>query len=225
MTLRTLLLVATLVTAHALSFADDPPASKSEVDAETAKGLAIHWLDKFRQEQVLFHEEDIDRLRKQLAAGSAEEALGWWTKSAQVRAALDSPEWKDTRKWLKEFLKVQAIFSDEEIDRFRTEAKENVKKESPEDFMNILTEVEKYRRKLARGSRNARAMREHQLQVVEAFKQKQAAERAAARAAAPVPPSPVQPPVQRRPPRQPTAPLINSLDVARWRVMGGFWRY
>ena len=64
--------------------------------------------------------EDIERLRKEIKAKSPEEALEWWNKSAKIRATLESDEWGDTRKWLKEFLKVQAIYTDEQIDEVST---------------------------------------------------------------------------------------------------------
>ena len=218
---RSIPITVIVLTMATITCGQDTERKTKELTPEAAKKQSLRWLDRFAKEQVLFHKSDVEKMRKQVADGTAEEALNWWKKSEQIRNALDSEAWRDTRAWLHDFLEVQAIFSDDEIAKFRSDAKENVKKESPADFMLILADVEKYRRKLARGSANSRALRESQLQVVRAFREREEAERiaaaeAAARAAASAP-KPVQPPTQRRSPRQPTAPLINSIDVARWR--------
>lgn len=216
-----ILLMSTFCFADAIA---DKPGDET-IDAATAKKQAINWIDKYRKDQVLFHEKDIDRVRKDLVDGSDDDALKWWKGTAEIRAALDSAEWKDTQAWLKEFLRVQAIYSDKEVDEFRTQAKEDARRDSPKDFKKMLAEVEEYRRRLAQRSANARELREQKLEVVSAFRQEEAAARAAALAqAAKTPaPNPVQPPVKPRAPRQASAPLINSLDVARWNVMRNFW--
>jgi hypothetical protein len=203
-------------------------SDSSPVDAATAKKKVLAWIDDYRKVQVLFHDEDVARLRKDLAEDTPAEALQWWTKTASVRAALDSPEWQKTREWLREFLRVQAIYSDEQIEEFRAELKQAAENNKPGDFQDMLADIERRRSRLIGGSADSKALREHQLSVIEAFRKEQAAERvAAAKAAASATPvNPVQAaPLAPRKPRVPTAPLVNSLDVARWSVMRNFWRW
>lgn len=224
--LRVMLLIASFMTAAALaslSCADDPTKDESSgVD----KKQVLAWFDNYAEKQVLFHDDDIARLRKELADDTPEEAAKWWSKTAKIRAALDSKEWSDTREWLREFLKVQAIYSDEQIAEFQKEATEAVKKESPKEFTEILADVERRRSNLRQASANDAELRKQKLSVVEAFHQEEAASRLAAdraRAAA-APAASSQQPVQPRSPRYSRPPLINSLDAARWSVMRGFWR-
>lgn len=64
--------------------------------------------------------------------------LNIWLDEAQVlQDVLDGPEWQETRKWLQGFLKVQAIYSDEEITEFRANAAQS----SLEELISILEEI------------------------------------------------------------------------------------
>ena len=119
----------------ALAIADDNEnKAADDVTAENAKAKVLEWIEDYRKEQVLFHDDDIARLQKELAEDTPEEAIKWWQRTASMREALESPQWQETREWLREFLKVQAIFSDEEVDELRTEAKEAARQGSPRDF-------------------------------------------------------------------------------------------
>ena len=215
-----------IVARPAITAADEPDQAKTaSVDAETAKQNVLAWIDDYREKQVLFHDEDIARLRKELADDSPEEAIQWWTKTARIRAALESPQWQETSKWLREFLRVQAIFSDQQIDELRTKAKDAAEQDNTREFKELLAQIERYRGSLVQGAADDRAIREHKLQILNAYKQESAAQRDnVAKAAAFGTTSPRQAAVPRQP-RYPAAPLINSLDVARWSVMRNFWRY
>jgi hypothetical protein len=216
-----------LISLGTIARGDDPASPPaSEVTLENAKAKVLQWVDEHRRDQVLFHDDDIVRLRERLSQDTPEAALQWWHKTANLRKALDSPEWKETSQWLGEFLRVQAIFTDQEVDEFRREAKDAAQQGTDQQFMEMLAKVEAYRASLVRGAASDRALRAHKLEIVEAFKKEPAAQRAeTAKAAAFGTTSPRQPPPTPRPPRAPSAPLINSLDVARWSVMRNFWRY
>ena len=203
---------------------DADQAESAAVNAETAKQKVLDWIDDYREDQVLFHDQDIAKLREELADDSPEEAIRWWKKTAKIRAALESPEWQETSKWFREFLKVQAIFSDEEIDDIRKQAKDAAEQQNTREFKDILEQIERYRANLVQGASTDRALREHRLQLMNAYKQESATQRAtAAKAAAFGTTNTSQPVIRDR--RVPTAPLINSLDVARWSVMRNFWWY
>ena len=164
-----------------------------------------------------------------MADDTPEEAARWWEKTAKIREALDSDQWKDTREWLREFLRVQAIYSDEQVDEFREEAKLAAEKESPTEFKEILAEIQRRRANLRQASASDEAMRKQKLSVVQAFRKEEAASRLAAdkarMAAGAARPTTTQPAVQPRAPRYSRPPLVDSLDAARWGVMRGFWRY
>ena len=205
----------------------DDVKSQADVDKDTV----LKWLDAYRKKQVLFHDEDIARLRKDLADDTADEARRWWARTAEIRAALDSTEWELTREWLREFLRVQAIYSDQEIDEFRNEATTTVQEGTPKEFKEILADIERRRTRLRQGSANARELRESQLEVVQAFRKEEASARLAAdrsRAAAAASfntNTAGQQNVRPRAPRYSRPPIVTSLDAARWSVMRGFWRY
>lgn len=199
-------------------------AQEADADAADAKVTALKWIDSYREAQVLFHKEDMDRLHKKLATATPEQAAGWLKETKDIRNALDSQEWQETRVWLKEFLKVQAIYTKEQIEHFREEAKEAAKK-SPEKFKELLMDVENKRAKLISGAATSARLRQQKLAVAEAYRKEEAAARDAARIAAAKQAEVRSAPqsVQKRPERQRPPQLIDSLDVARWSVMRGFW--
>ena len=206
----------------ATTFAQQPSA---EVSPKTANSneVAMTWIDNYSENQVLFHKKDIVRLREKIAKATPAQAKKWLDETKEIRQALDSPKWKDTRTWLKEFLRVQAIYSDDQIAHFRTETGKAAK-ESPEKFIDILLEVEKKRLDLVNGAASSARVREQQVAFAQAYRKEQAAARDAARLAAakaaPRTPAPGAP--RRREYRRPPT-LISSFDVARWSVMREFW--
>jgi hypothetical protein len=192
---------------------------------DSPKDQALQWIDAYRQVQVLFHEKDIERLRSEVAQGTDAQAAEWLEKTKEIRAALDSPEWAKTRAWLKEFLRVQAIYSDEQIAEFREKVKEAAK-ESPAKFMDIMNDVEQKRTALSARGANEAKIREQKMEVMKAYQQEAVAAREAerrqraeaAKVAEANKPKPVAKPDYQRMPA-----LVDSLDVARWTVMREFW--
>jgi hypothetical protein len=156
---------------------DGIQSDPTTVDAEASKARALRWIDDYREDQVLFHDEDVAGLRKALADGSQEEAQRWWSKTARIRAELESPEWIDTRDWFREFLRVQAIFSVEEIGDLRTRAWNAAGKESSREFRDILAEVKAHRTDLVQGAVDSKAMREYKLSSLAAFRKEQSSGR------------------------------------------------
>ena len=113
---------------------------------------AIAWLDHFASEQVLFHDQDIARIRKKLVEAPPEKAQQWLDETAELRRKLESPEWQKTRKWLDEFLKVQAIYTDKELAEWVERLKPNLACRMLYAFFNNDYE--------ANAPRNALALRE-----------------------------------------------------------------
>lgn len=180
---------------------------------------ALLWLDRFAKEQVLFHEEDVKKLRAKVAAMSPDEASRWWKEHAAHRDALDNPRWQETQNWLREFLRVQARYSDEEIRNFQSEAFAKGR-ESAESLSGVLEKLIQYRQQFRAAAQGSAAVQQLQLEANQAFRQEQVRQREARwnRPAAqfnsvqPAPPPP-------RTANPPPPPLIDALDVARWTVL------
>lgn len=192
--------------------------------ADDPKAEALKWIDSYRKVQVMFHDKDIERVRKKLEEATPEKAAEWLKETEELRTALDSKEWKETRDWLKEFLKVQAIYSDKQIEAFRDKAAKTAT-EAPRKMTELLAELEAKRREMVGSAKSSAQLREQQVQINEAYRQQQVAERDAIRrekaeefAAADPGPGPQ---VKRRSYQSPP-PLVDSLDVARWSVMRNF---
>lgn len=202
--------------------AAEPAAGAESADPAAAKKEALAWLAAFSKRQVLFHPEDVKKLEARVEAMTPEDAAAWWKASAAKREELDSPEWLETESWLKKFLAVQAIYSDEEIRDFQSEAAAKAKV-SAQSLQEVLDSVTKLRQRLVGGAQQSEQTRQLQLAANQAFRQQDVRQREeAARAARTRPaatfPTPAAPPPRERPGRV-NEPLIDSLDVARWTVL------
>ncbi len=83
---------------------------------------ALDWLDTHVGDQQLLKPEDFKSLVNRVGSMSDAEVEQWLAETRQLRKALQSQAWRETRAWLREFLAVQAMYSDEEIDEFKTQA-------------------------------------------------------------------------------------------------------
>ncbi len=191
---------------------------------DTAKQQALAWLDTYRGRQALFHDKDIAQLRAKLNAGTDAEAQQWLTKTKDSRQALDSEPWRQTQKWLRQFLRVQAIYSDEQIEELRKETLDAAKN-SPTKFKEMLHEMENFRQAWTRGVTDGKQLRQREVHVKQAYNKELVAQRAAARKKAASQSNPVRPANTVKKPQYDRPPaLIDSLDEARWSVMRSFWR-
>lgn len=208
-----MLLVVGLVTLGMSSFAvaaDEP----SEVQKK-----ALAWLDDFAVQQVLFSPKDVEKLREKVAKMSPEEAVKWWDESAEERKLFEDPEWKKTRDWLKEFLKVQAIYSDEQIRYFQSEAFAKAK-EGARPLAEVMDELTERRKELTTSARQSADIRKQLVASTEAYHQEAVREREFLLANAPRPTAPpVTSPIRNDSPVRYNRPLVTSLDVARWSIM------
>jgi len=108
------------------------------------KRKILDWLDRYQAVQVIFKEDHIEKLRANVARMPKDDLDRWLAQTAEVRAVLDSDEWQETREWYREFLRVQAIYSDEEIERSR----EKAAKASPKELCEILLDIKRRREAL-----------------------------------------------------------------------------
>lgn len=195
-------------------------AQPTATGAARTKQDALQWLDSFARYQVLFHADDVKKLRARVEAMTPEEAAKWWEQSEPKRKVLSSPEWNETEKWLRQFLDVQAKYSDEEIKQMQSSAADKAK-ESTESLQEVLSRVTKVRQQLAAGSQMAEETRQLQLAANRAYRQEEVRQREAARqrAQAPAPAPAAPPPPARTGPTRYNEPLINSVDTARWMIL------
>lgn len=193
------------------------PVTAEDTKTEVQK-KALAWLDDFAVDQVLFNPKDVQKLRDKVAKMTPEEATKWWDDTAEERKLFESKEWLETRNWLKEFLEVQAMYSDEQIRYFQSEAFARAK-EGARSLKEVMDELTQKRKDLAQGARQSAELRKQLVASTEAFREEQVRFREAALANAPQPTAPAPPPTARRELVPYNQPLINSLDAARWGVL------
>jgi hypothetical protein len=195
-------------------------AETSSTSAQRTKEDALSWLTSFARYQVLFHADDVKKLRDRVEAMTPEEAAKWWEQTAPQRKVLASSEWSETEDWLRKFLRVQAKYSDEEIRERQKDAAERAK-ESALSLQEVLESITQARRKLVGGAQAAEETRKMQVAANNAFRQEEVRQRDAARQRSQAPPTPapgVTPPARSSRARF-NEPLIDSLDVARWAIL------
>jgi hypothetical protein len=207
-----------LIVCFVSAFAWPAMSQVPPTDAVDDKKSALQWLDRFSREQVLFHEEDVKKLREKVEAMSPEEVSKWWKERASNREMLDSPEWQESQNWLREFLRVQARYSDDDIRLFQSEAFAQAR-ESVGSLNEVLQNLIKYRQRFRSAAQTSDQTRQLQLAANNAFRQEQVRQREA-RWQRPAPqPNVPQPTATREQPTRANDPLITSLDAARWTVL------
>jgi hypothetical protein len=140
----------------------------------------LEWLDQYAVRQALFHPGDIEKLRTRVAAMSPMEAKKWWEESASRRELLDDPEWRETEKWLREFLRVQAIYSDDQIRELQAKAFQKSEM-SARSLREVMDDITRKRRELAQGARQSDEIRKEMIAARDAFREENAREKEAAR--------------------------------------------
>ncbi|MFO0818798.1 MAG: hypothetical protein U1A77_12700 [Pirellulales bacterium] len=198
----------------------DSPATEASFE----RTKALEWLDQYAVRQALFHPEDIEKLRTRVAAMSPMEAKKWWEESASRRELLDNPEWRETEKWLREFLRVQAIYSDDQIRELQAKAFQKSEM-SARSLREVMDDITRKRRELAQGARQSDEIRKEMIAARDAFREDNAREKEAARrrTAASYPASPTPNVGGRELRGRYNQPLVTSLDAARWSIVGGFF--
>jgi hypothetical protein len=89
-------------------------------DAEL-RDTTLLWLDQFLTETQLLRQEDLAKIRAGVEQMSPSQLRQWLEQTKQLREYVESERWQQTKVWLREFLRVQAIYSEEEIQGLRDE--------------------------------------------------------------------------------------------------------
>jgi len=201
-----------------------PPVTADGKTFEQRKQEALDWLDNYLRVQVLFEPEDIQAVRETVAQMNPEELEAWIERTSALRADLESPEWKETQAWLREFLRVQAIYTEDEIADFRAK----VAKMSPTELRSLLADIEQRRREFS----SVQASWQRTRQAAAAAMQPMSRPAPTGTAVSPREPAPTFGQTYVAPARERayrySRPLITSLDVAREAVYrsifpGRYW--
>lgn len=96
----------------------------------------MKWLDQYLTKQVLFNKQDLEALRSKVASMSPDELKTWLDTTKEIRALLESDEWRSTRVWLEGYLP-QRFYSDRQIKDFRAD----VAKLSPSQLHELLERI------------------------------------------------------------------------------------
>ncbi len=98
---------------------------------------ALQWLESYVGDEILLKPDDLSALIEKIRALPEDEFAQWYQETRRLRAILKSPEWEETRAWLREFLAVQAIYSDEELKEFKVD----IARMSPAEVIKVLERI------------------------------------------------------------------------------------
>jgi membrane-associated HD superfamily phosphohydrolase len=122
---------------------DPPPAStqpavdESRSDDQASREDVLDWLDQYLSREVLFRQEDIDRLRAKIGQMSPPQLQQWLDQTREIRETLESDQWKSTEVWLEGYLPTK-IYSDQEMEQFR----QDVGEMSPSELSELLKRIQ-----------------------------------------------------------------------------------
>ena len=122
---------------------------------------AVEWLQSYVGDELLLKPEDLAALIDNVGQMSDAEFQTWYQQTRPLREVLQSPEWQETRAWLREFLAVQAIYSEEQIDEFRSKAAEM----SPREMLEAVRRIQRRHRSMVSMHASSQRSREMNLSM------------------------------------------------------------
>ncbi len=200
-------------------------AAGADASADERQREVIAWLDTYLTDTDLMLPGTADKLRSAVAHMSPSQLDRWLAQTSQLRAYVESPEWQATKKWLHGFLKVQAIYSEKELQEFRQKLFEA----DADQLLAMLQQIQAKHESMVWMHQAAGKMRQADLQGRNTAVARQADASSAARTAArrdvPLFGNASQGSSVRKPDsgyRVP-GPLIDSRTVAAWEVWRNAW--
>lgn len=194
----------------------------SLTDAER-KQATLLWLDQYLADAVLMSKDDTTKIREAVERMTPTQLDQWLKSTRDLFTYVESPQWQETRTWLRGFLKVQAIYSDKEI----AQLKSDIRNADASQMLDIMKRIQAKHESLVwmhQASQQSRAM---QVQQRNASVAQQAAVTAKARAAntQSLPLFGTGAALKQKPSKgyQPPGPLIDSMSVARAAVWRQVW--
>jgi hypothetical protein len=196
-------------------------------DAER-KEATLLWLDKYLADSVLMSQENTAKIRQAVEQMSPTQLTQWLQQTTELAEYVESPAWQDTKTWLRSFLRVQNMYSDEQIKQLRND----ILNADSQQMLQILKGIQEKHESLTWMHGAYQQMRATEVQQRNASVAEQSAAAARSRRSSASMPlfgqgmaKGSKPSKGYRPPK----PLITSRQVARatvWReAMGGGWGY
>jgi hypothetical protein len=186
----------------------------------------LRWLDAFLTETSLLRPEDMAQIREAVAGMSTSQLEQWLAQTKTLREYVEGEAWQRTKTWLREFLRVQNVYGEDELQRLR----DQLVNAEADQMLAILKQIQARHDRLAWMHNAAEQKREFAVRGRDFSVAEQQAANRAARAAAPLELPPVgdttaAAPGINRVPRGTVipSPLINSRDVARMAVWSEIW--
>jgi hypothetical protein len=118
--------------------AGSPPT----VDEQRQK--VLRWLESHLGNEVVLKPDGLSALIEKVRSLSDEEFTQWYQETHRLRAIVQSPEWLETRQWMREFLAAQAIYSDEELEQFRVD----IARMTPDEVTEVIERIGRKRQSL-----------------------------------------------------------------------------
>jgi len=192
-------------------------------DAERRETTLL-WLDSFMTESDLLRPQDMAKIREAVSQMSPSQLQQWLEQTKQLREYVESDKWQQTKRWLREFLRVQAIYSDEEIQKLR----DQIVRSDANQILAILKRIQAKHDSLVWMHQASERSRQIEVSDRDAYVAEQAAAAQAARVASvgtPPAPSGAAGGTAQKPSKgyQVPGPLIDSREMARAAVWAEVW--
>ncbi len=225
---RTILaLAAWLLVATVTSIANAQITAKGLTDPNLTdserKQATMLWLDKYLTDSELMRKEDTAKIHQAVSNMSPSQLRQWLQSTRELAEYVESPQWQETKRWLRNFLRVQAMYSDKEIEKLRSD----ILNADANQMLAILKRIHAKHASLTwmhQASEKSRAMAVKQRNASVA---KQASAVASARSSgsssAPLFGAGFSKGQKPSKGYRPPAPLITSRDVARATVWSEVW--
>lgn len=218
------LAVSMLLTTSGFSQLGSDIADSNLTDAERRERTLL-WLDTFLTESGLLEQGDIEQIREAVAQMSTTQLRDWLEQTQELREYVESEQWQRTKQWLREYLRVQAVYSDEQLEKLQND----LVQASPNEMLAILKRIQAKHDALSWMHQAAERNRDVEVAERDAYFAQQAAATEAARQRA-APPQQLfgtgasggagqAPSTGYRVPQ----PIITSREVARATVWSEMW--
>jgi hypothetical protein len=118
--------------------ADSPPTVAEQ------RQKVLGWLESYVGNEVLLKPDGLSTLIERVRSSSDGEFAKWYQETRRLREIVQSPEWLETRQWMREFLAAQAMYSDEELEQFRVD----IARMTPDEVTEVIERIGRKRQSL-----------------------------------------------------------------------------